>query len=370
MASLDSTVVPAKLPAAGKSFAQALSDSSDPQLTQLPPKIVMGKSVRVKITQTEYEAGLTDCSSNLHGRLMLHKGDAPLTTLALKTKLNNLWPHIHNWDITPLGRGFFEFHFSSVEEMHRIWAMGAVNLKPGLLRFYCWTSEFSIQAQTQTHAQIWVRLMPLPQEYWRKKTLFEIASGLGTPLIIDKATLNRRFGLYARVLVDVDLSEQFFEAVIVEREGHALSVTVQYEKQPSFCTHCKMLGHDIHSCLKSSSLHQKEGFNSTHNQAQTAPQHNRKPHTANLNGKHSELSQNIIQHNRDLSNLNGKRSDLSQDIHHHNGNQAKLTGKQPVLASDTSKNTRPVIKPVMSQGVFSKHKEVCISANVNGPAGC
>jgi hypothetical protein len=146
------------------------------------------------------------------------------------------------------------------------------------MRFYCWTSEFSIQAQTQTHAQIWVRLMDLPQEYWRTKTLFEIASGLGTPLIIDEAALNRRFGLYARFLVDVDLSEQFFEAVIVEREGHALSVMVQYEKQPSFCTHCKMLGHDIHSCLKLSSLHQKEGFNSPHNQAQTAPQHNRKPH--------------------------------------------------------------------------------------------
>ena len=64
MASLDSTVVPRKLPDVGKSFAQALSDSNDPQLTQLPLKIVMGKSVRVKITQTEYEAGLTDCSSN------------------------------------------------------------------------------------------------------------------------------------------------------------------------------------------------------------------------------------------------------------------------------------------------------------------
>lgn len=101
--------------------------------------------------------------------------------------------------------------------MRKVWAMGAVNLKPGLMRFYCWTSEVTTQVQTQTHAQIWVRLMHLPQEYWRKTTLFEIASNLGTPLIIDDATLNRRFGLFARVLVDVDLSEQFFENVIVER---------------------------------------------------------------------------------------------------------------------------------------------------------
>jgi len=114
-------------------------------------------------------------------------------------------------------------------------------------------------------------------------TLFEIASGLGTPLITDDATLNRRFGLFARVLVDVDLSEQFFENVIVEREGHALSVVVQYEKQPSFCTHCKMMCHDMHNCLKLSSLHPKESLNSTHNLAHMAPKHNSNPPSVQLN---------------------------------------------------------------------------------------
>jgi len=67
-------------------------------------------------------------------------------------------------------------------------------------------------------------------------------------LTIDEATLNRRFGLFARVLVDVDLSEKLFESVIVEREGHALSIVVQYEKHPLFCAHCRNLGHSIHTC--------------------------------------------------------------------------------------------------------------------------
>jgi len=86
MASLDSTVaIPAKQTEVGKSFAQALSDSCDFQLSKPPPKIELGKFVRVKITQDEYEYGLVDCSSNIHGRLILHKGDPPLTTQALKT---------------------------------------------------------------------------------------------------------------------------------------------------------------------------------------------------------------------------------------------------------------------------------------------
>lgn len=71
-----------------------------------------------------------------------------------------------------------------------------------------------------------------------------------TPLTIDDATQNRRFGLFARVLIDVALSEKMFEFVIVEREGHALTIMVQYEKHPLFCAHCRTLGHSIQTCSK------------------------------------------------------------------------------------------------------------------------
>lgn len=61
MASLDSIVTtPVKPPETIKSFAQALSGSSEFQLITLPPKFVMGKSIRVRITQADYESGLDD----------------------------------------------------------------------------------------------------------------------------------------------------------------------------------------------------------------------------------------------------------------------------------------------------------------------
>lgn len=67
--------------------------------------------------------------------------------------------------------------------------------------------------------------------------MFEIASGIGTPLTIDEATLSRVFGLYARVLVDVDMSGRLFDSVLVEREGHAFPVAIEYEKKPPvLCT--------------------------------------------------------------------------------------------------------------------------------------
>jgi hypothetical protein len=90
--------------------------------------------------------------------------------------------------------------------------------------------------------------MELPQEYWRQRTLFEIASAIGTPLSLDESTINRTFGHYARVLVDMDLSRLVFDEVMVEREGFAFKIQVVYERLPEFCSHCQIIGHNIHAC--------------------------------------------------------------------------------------------------------------------------
>jgi hypothetical protein len=80
------------------------------------------------------------------------------------------------------------------------------------------------------------------------RTLREIASAIGTPLLIDSATQNRVFGHYARVLVDMDLSKHIFNEVMVERTGFSFSIEITYERLPAFCTHCGNIGHHISSC--------------------------------------------------------------------------------------------------------------------------
>jgi hypothetical protein len=64
----------------GKTFIQVVSASSESQVKHIPPRIIVGDSVRIKPSQKDYEAGIRDCSANLHGRITLQKNDAPLTT--------------------------------------------------------------------------------------------------------------------------------------------------------------------------------------------------------------------------------------------------------------------------------------------------
>jgi len=55
---------------------------------------------------------------------------------------------------------------------------------------------------------------------------------------------------FSRVLVDVDMSGKLFDSVLVEKEGRDFLVAIEYEKQPLFCLHCKILGHSIQQCKK------------------------------------------------------------------------------------------------------------------------
>jgi len=53
-------------------------------------------------------------------------------------------------------------------------AMGTVNLKAGLLWLFCWSKDFNKYSQSLTHAQVWIRLLDLPHEYWLDRILMEI----------------------------------------------------------------------------------------------------------------------------------------------------------------------------------------------------
>jgi len=90
--------------------------------------------------------------------------------------------------------------------------------------------------------------MALPQEYWMERNLREIASAVGTPLILDNATLKILFGHYARILVDIDFSKKIFHEILVEREGGSYPVEVVYERIQDFRSHCRTLGHDVTNC--------------------------------------------------------------------------------------------------------------------------
>jgi len=106
----------------------------------------------------------------------------PMKVGELKAKLTPFWKTLGMWGITSLGKGFYEFTFSSLEDVQSVRSISTWSLSPGILKVFAWTKDFSPNVQTQFTAQVWLRIYDLSQEYWRPKILFAIAGSVGTPI--------------------------------------------------------------------------------------------------------------------------------------------------------------------------------------------
>ena len=73
----------------------------------------------------------------------------------------------------------------------------------------------------------------------------EIARGVGTPLQLDRATKERQFGYYARILVDINLASDLPSSLMVEHENFCFPVDICYEKLPDKCSNCGFIGHYV-----------------------------------------------------------------------------------------------------------------------------
>ncbi|KAF1872494.1 hypothetical protein Lal_00016795 [Lupinus albus] len=231
-------------------FAQTVRGATTDSIPHLPQPCIKGDVVAVKIPEAAYQAGLQRCKTHLHGRLILAKGDKPTKFVELKSKLKDLWSMVGKWDMLSLGRGFYEFSFSSVEDMRLICATGSWNLRPGLLRLSLWTPDFNPELQKATHSQCWVKISGLPQEYWCASIILSIAGGIGTPIALDEATKNRAFGHFARALVEVNLTITAPTKILVERDGFKFFVDVEVENRPAFCSGCQAIGHVVSNCRR------------------------------------------------------------------------------------------------------------------------
>jgi hypothetical protein len=144
---------PSQVVSHDRSFAQVMQNSCDILVSQLPVPSIKGDDLCIKITHYKYKKSLDGCKRNLHGWLMLNGGDKPVTTRDLKAKLTAIQKPTCLRHMVSLGGGFYEFQFTSYEDMHLAWSMGTINLKPGILWLSKWTNDFNIHSPRQTRAQ-------------------------------------------------------------------------------------------------------------------------------------------------------------------------------------------------------------------------
>jgi len=58
-----------------------------------------------------------------------------------------LWKSLGKLGITSIGKGFYEFTFSSFEDLRRVRPIGSWYLNSGILKLFAWSKEFNPSMQ-------------------------------------------------------------------------------------------------------------------------------------------------------------------------------------------------------------------------------
>jgi len=66
-----------------------------------------------------------------------------LTVVSLKSKLGTFWKDLAKWGVTSLGIGYYEFAFSTLEDVNRVRLVASWSLNPGMLKLFAWSKDFS-----------------------------------------------------------------------------------------------------------------------------------------------------------------------------------------------------------------------------------
>lgn len=107
-----------------------------------------------------------------------------------------------------------------------------------------WSPEFDFKQEQLTVLPIWIKLPSLPLQFWGRRSLGKIASVVGRPLHTDECTINQTRVGFARILVDVDISQAAVKSIRPKTSsGKIFEQPVTYEWFPSFCQKCQKLGH-------------------------------------------------------------------------------------------------------------------------------
>ncbi|XP_026417225.1 uncharacterized protein LOC113312703 [Papaver somniferum] len=161
--------------------------------------------------------------------------------------LKSQWKLTGQCKMIPLGKGFFTIKLDNEKDQGYIKA-GKWEVRHQELWIRNWIPNFRPENHRTSFANIWVHFPGLSLEYWDEQTLFTICKALGTPVKVDEATLNFESGLYARVLVNIDLAKKIPHNLWIKTKFGGFMQDVLLTNLPKFCHNCKIAGHFQFEC--------------------------------------------------------------------------------------------------------------------------
>ncbi|XP_062118927.1 uncharacterized protein LOC133832628 [Humulus lupulus] len=118
--------------------------------------------------------------------------------------------------------------------------------KPVIVR--PWTTDLAHMRLVKS-VPLGMRLPGFGLQYWGTKCLSALVSTLGKPILVDKVTKDRSMMQFARVLVEIDITDEIPKSIqFLNERDQLMEQFVEFEWLPTQCKNCKVYGHTESLC--------------------------------------------------------------------------------------------------------------------------
>lgn len=148
------------------------------------------------------------------------------------------------FDIMDVDNGFFMVKFDLPEDKEKVTTSGLWMIFDHYLVVTNWSPEFVYPTTKVDRTLVWIRFPGLNLVYYDESFLLAMASAVGRPIKVDRNTLKVERGRFARICIEVDLTQPVVGKVWLK--GHWYKV--EYEGLHLISAACGCYGHLARNC--------------------------------------------------------------------------------------------------------------------------
>ncbi|XP_062099989.1 uncharacterized protein LOC133805855 [Humulus lupulus] len=164
--------------------------------------------------------------------------------------VKRIWGHLGIERVVRMHMGLTIVKFNDEATRDFVLENGIVQFDRKPVIMQPWTQDLD-SIRLVRFVPLWIQLSNLGLQYWGKKCLSALVSTIGKPIMVDKFTNDRSMIRFARVLVEMEITDDPpFIIYFVNERGQIQEQFVEYEWLPIKCKNCKGFGHYVTDCKK------------------------------------------------------------------------------------------------------------------------
>lgn len=162
----------------------------------------------------------------------------------LEDKLQKMWARTGVITVVDMANDFFAVKFTMATDYQFALEGGPWMIFDHYLMVRTWCNGFKLWAAGVERVMVWVRFPDLPLEYFDEEILRWMGNRIGKAIRVDITTSHLSRGKFARLCVEIDMSQPILPHFILEGESYR----IEYEGLHILCFECGKFGHTNVNC--------------------------------------------------------------------------------------------------------------------------